>query len=175
LPLSVIYPGWVFGPGDGAFFPNLAQAIADGMMLFWMRDLQLPWAYVDNLADACLLASTQPTAIGNGYIIHDDADGPTLQEVCARIARLVGKAPPTRHVPYSIAFAAAWTLQKVWRIGGLRSTPPLLTVDVKAFGHRWRLSTDKARGELGWTPTTPVEEAMDAAVQSLRERLRPVE
>jgi nucleoside-diphosphate-sugar epimerase len=130
--------------------------------------------YVDNLADACLLASTHPTAVGNGYIIHDDADGPTLQDVCARIAEALGKPPPTRHVPYSLALAAAWTLQKVWRIAGLRSTPPLLTVDVKAFGHRWHLSTNKARSELGWAPGTPVEEGMEMALRSLQQRFRPL-
>jgi nucleoside-diphosphate-sugar epimerase len=141
-------------------------------MLFWLRDLRLPWVYVDNLAGACLIAAAHPAAISNGYIIHDDSDGPTLQQVCARIAQILGKAPPTRHVPYSVAYAAAWTLQRVWRLGRLRGTPPLLTVDVKAFGHRWSLSTKKARLELGWKPETPVEQAMDAAVQSLRGQLQ---
>jgi nucleoside-diphosphate-sugar epimerase len=172
LPLTVIYPGWVFGPGDAAFFPSLAQAISDGFMLFWQRDVRLPWAYVDNLADACLIAGTHPAAVGNGYIVHDDSDGPTLQQVCARIANVLGKAPPTRHVPYSVAYAAAWALQQIWRLGGFRGTPPLLTVDVKAFGHRWNLSTKKARRELGWSPKTPPAEAMDRALQSLAERLR---
>ena len=172
FPLTVIYPGWVFGPGDAAFFPSLAQAISDGVMLFWQRDVRLPWAYVDNLADACLVASRHPAAVGSGYIVHDDSNGPTLQQVCARIANVLGKAPPTRHVPYSAAYAAAWTLQRIWRVARLRATPPLLTVDVKAFGLRWNLSTKKARRELGWSPKTPMAEAMDMALQSLNERLR---
>lgn len=172
LPLVVIYPGWVFGPGDAAFFPSLAQAISEGLMLFWLRALCLPWVYVENLVDACMLAATQPSAIGKGYIIHDDAAGPTLQEVCARIADLLGKPPPTRHVPYPVVYAAAWSLQQLWRFGRLRGTPPLLTVDVKAFGHRWDLHTERARLELGWAPRIPVHQAMDAAIRSLRERLQ---
>lgn len=171
LPLTVIYPGWVFGPGDAAFFPSLAQAISEGLMLFWQDDVRLPWVYVENLADACLLAATQPAAIGNGYIVHDDADGPSLQRVCERIAGLLGKPAPRRRIPYSVAYVAAWTLQNVWRLGRLRGTPPLLTVDVKAFGHRWNLRTEKARRELGWAPRIPIEEAMDIALRSLRERL----
>ena len=98
LPLSVIYPCWVYGPGDQAFFPSLAQAIDDGVMLFWHRQTRLFWAYVDNLADAIVLAGTHPAAVGNGYLVHDGDDGPTLQEVCARIAALAGKpaADPPR-------------------------------------------------------------------------------
>jgi nucleoside-diphosphate-sugar epimerase len=171
LPLTVIYPGWVFGPGDAAFFPSLAQAISDGLMLFWQRDVRLPWVYVENLTDACLLAARRPAAVGSGYIIHDDSVGPTLQEVCARIANVLGKNAPSRQIPYWLAYAAAWTLQNVWRLGRFRGTPPLLTVDVKAFGHRWNLSTGKARRELGWAPTISIEEAMDSALRSLCGRL----
>jgi nucleoside-diphosphate-sugar epimerase len=175
LPLTVVYPGWVYGPGDRAFFPSLAQAISDGFMIFWQRDVRLPWVYVHNLADACLLAATHPAALGNGYIVHDDSGGPSLQEVCARIAGVLGKPPPTRHVPYAAAYAAAWTAQHIWRLGRFRGPPPLLTVDVKAFGHRWNLSTQKVRRELRWAPATPVDEAMDAALESLREALHPID
>jgi nucleoside-diphosphate-sugar epimerase len=167
LPLSIVYPGWVYGPGDEAFFPSLARAIAEGFMVFWARDVVLAWVYVDNLVDACLLASTHPNAIGEGYLVHDDAAGPTFEDVCARIARAIGKTPPRTHVPYSVAFAAASTVQTVWRWLGLRTTPPLLTVDVKAFGYQWHLSAAKIRRELGWTPRIDTETGMARALQYL--------
>jgi len=170
LPLSVIYPGWVYGPGDHAFFPSLAAAIAAGSMLFWHRDARLPWVYVDNLVDACVLASTHPAAVGNGFIVHDDADGPTLEELCAQIAAVIGAAPPTRHVPYAVAFGAAWVLQSVWRLFGIARTPPLLTVDVKAFGFQWRLATAKVREQLGWAPRVQTADGMRRALEYLRQR-----
>lgn len=167
LPLSIVYPGWVYGPGDKAFFPSLARAIADGFMIFWARDVTLPWVFVENLVDACLLASTHPDAVGEGYLVHDDAAGPTFEEACARIARAIGKPPPRIHVPYAVAFAAASTVQTVWRWLGLRATPPLLTVDVKAFGHQWHLSTGKVRRDLGWRPRVDTETGMALALQYL--------
>src|SRR5215468_536849 len=151
LPLSVIYPCWVYGPGDRAFFPSLAQAIDDGFMMFWHRNTRLFWSYVDNLADAIVLAGTHPAAIGNGYLVHDGDDGPTLQQVCARIAALSGKRPPTLHVPYAVAFGAAWLSEALWRALRLRGAPPLFTSDVKAFGSQWHMSNAKLRRELGWT------------------------
>jgi nucleoside-diphosphate-sugar epimerase len=167
LPVSVIYPGWVYGPGDHAFFPGLADAIAGGFMVFWCRDVRLPWVYVDNLADACVLASAHPAAAGNGYIVHDGSDGPTLQEVCGRIAAVIGAKPPRRHVPYAVAYGTAALLQAIWRLRGARTPPPLLTVDVKAFGHRFRLSNEKARRDLGWQPRVTVDEGMRAALEYL--------
>ena len=44
LPVSVIYPGWIYGPGDRAFFPGLAEAIRGGFMLMWFRGVRLEWA-----------------------------------------------------------------------------------------------------------------------------------
>lgn len=171
LAVSVIYPGWIYGPGDHAFFPSLAEAIEGGLMMFWRRDVKLPWVYVDNLVDAVLLASTQAAAAGKGFIVHDDSDGPTLQDVCARIAAVRGRPAPTRHVPYALAYGAAKALQTVWRITGRRTPPPLLSVDVKAFGFQWRLSTAKVRRELGWSPLVGIDDGMKRALDSLA-RLR---
>lgn len=173
LPLSIIYPCWVYGPGDAAFFPSLAQAISDGLMLFWQRNLRLFWVYIDNLADAIVLAGTDPRAIGQGYLAHDalGADaGPTLQAVCARIAAQLGKPAPTRHVPYAVAYAAAWLAQSLWRALPLRGAPPMLTNDVKSFGFDWQISNAKLRA-LGWTPRVGLAEGMDAALAALQQRL----
>lgn len=170
LQLSIIYPGWVYGPGDRAFFPNLAQAIRDGLMMFWARDVKLAWVYIDNLVDACVLASEHPLALGNGYIVHDEADGPTMEEVCAQIAAAIGCPPPTRRLPYSVAYAAATVAQTLWRWLGKKSTPPLLTVDVKAFGYQWHLSSQKIRKQLGWRPRVSTAEGMQQALRYLATR-----
>jgi nucleoside-diphosphate-sugar epimerase len=170
LPVSIIYPCWVYGPGDQAFLPSLAQAIDDGFMIFWHRNTRLPWVHIENLVDAIILASTRPAAVGQGYLVHDGDDGPTLQEVCARIAGICGKRPPTIHVPYAVAFAAAWLAERGWRAFGLRGAPPLLTNDVKSFGSQWHISTAKLRRDLGWTPRIAIPEGMDAALAYLRER-----
>jgi len=167
LPLSIIYPGWVYGPGDKAFFPSLAAAIDDGLMMFWRRNVRLAWVYIDNLVDACVLASEHPDAVGEGYLVHDDADGPTLEELAARIAAVLGQPAPTRHVPYALVHAAARTVQWVWRILGRRDVPPLLTVDTKAFGYQWHLSARKIRQQLGWQPRVSTPDGMRRALDAL--------
>jgi len=168
LPLTVIYPGWVYGPGDKAFLPGLAEAIAGGRMFFWFRGAKLPFVYIDNLVDACLLAAERPEAVGQGYIVHDDTDGPTLEELCAAIAEALGVPPPRRHLPYGLVHAAARTLQALWRLRGASSPPPLLTVDVKAFGMQFHLSSAKIRRDLGWAPRVPGDEGMRRALAGLR-------
>ncbi len=167
LPLSVVYPGWVYGPGDKAFFPGLAEAIGDGSMLFWRRHVRLPWVYIDNLVDACLLAAMHPGAVGRGYLVHDGDDGPTLQDVCGRIADRIGAARPTLHLPYPLVLAAAWLLERLWRLARAQTPPLLRSVDVKAFGFQWHLSTRRVRDELGWAPRVDVGTGMAAALDYL--------
>ena len=162
LPVSVIYPCWVYGPGDEALFPGFAQAIRDGMLIFWQRDTRLAWVHVANLADAIVLASREPAAVGQGYLVHDDADGPTLEELCGRLAAAVGRPFRPRYVPYGAALAGAALLQGVWRGLRLKGAPPLLTNDVKSFGHRFRFSNAKLRA-LGWTPRIGIDEGMQQA------------
>lgn len=168
LSLSVIYPGWVYGPGDHAFFPGLANAIRRRQMLFWHPGPRLAYVFIENLVDACLLASDSDAAHGEGFLIYDSDDGPTLQEVCARIAKQIGAKPPTRQIPYSWAMAAARAGEAIWRFAKRPSAPPLQTVDVKAFGLQWRFSNAKARSVLGWKPRVGLEEGMTAAIRALR-------
>ena len=167
LPLSVIYPGWVYGPGDKAFFPGLAEAIGNGPMLFWRRHVRLPWVYLENLVDACLLAATHPQAVGRGYLVHEGEEGPTLQDVCGRIADCIGAKQPTLHLPYPLVLATAWLLERLWHLAGAQTPPPLRTVDVKAFGFQWHLSTRRVRDELGWAPRVDVRAGMNAALDDL--------
>lgn len=162
IPLSVVYPGWVYGPGDRAFFPALAAAIRDRSMMFWRRRVWLPWVYIDNLADACMVVANHPDALGEGFLAYDGDDGPTLQEVSAAIAMAIGCPPPRRHVPLPIARIAARLAQRY-----ARGEPLLRTVDVKAFGHEWRFSNAKLRS-LGWTPRVATIDGMRAAIDALR-------
>jgi nucleoside-diphosphate-sugar epimerase len=166
--VSVIYPCWVYGPGDKAFFPGFAHAIKDGPMLFWHRNLRLAWVYIDNLADACVLAGSSPVAGGRGYLVHDGDDGPTLQDVCGRIADRIGARRPTLHLPYAPVLATAWLLERLWRLRGAKTPPPLRSVDVKAFGYQWHLSNRRVREELGWQPRVGIDAGMAAALEYLR-------
>jgi nucleoside-diphosphate-sugar epimerase len=171
LPVSVIYPCWVYGPGDQALLPGFAQAIRDGFLVFWHRDTRLAWVYIDNLADAIVLASSHPAAIGQGYLVHDGASGPTLEDVCARLAELLGKPFAPRYVPYGVALAAAAGAQGLWRLLRLRGTPPVLTNDVKSFGFQWQFAGDKLQRELGWSPRVGIGDGMERAFAYFRQRL----
>ncbi|SRR6056297_355917 len=151
LPVAMVYPCWVYGPGDLTFVPLLADAIVKKEMLFWRRDVLVWPTYVDNLVDLMLHLAVNDRAIGNGYLVHDGRST-TLQEFCAAIAEFLEAKPPTRHIPYPAAYTAALVLETLWKLLRRSSRPLLTTYTVKNLGSRLRFSIDKAARELDWQP-----------------------
>ena len=95
--------------------------------------------------------------------MHDDADGPTLEEICARLAPIARQAA---HAALRPVRASPAPPRRPPRAPGasfrLKGAPPVLTNDVKSFGFRFRFSNAKLRA-LGWTPRIGIAEGMDEA------------
>jgi nucleoside-diphosphate-sugar epimerase/peptidoglycan/xylan/chitin deacetylase (PgdA/CDA1 family) len=76
--LVVLRPGVIYGP-DGAHFSNrVGLTIGKCQLHFGGRNL-LPLSYVDNCAEAIVVAGTHPRAAGQAYNVHDD-DLPTCRQ-----------------------------------------------------------------------------------------------
>jgi nucleoside-diphosphate-sugar epimerase len=167
LPVTMVYPCWVFGRGDQTFVPLLADAIIKKDLIFWRRDAIVWPTYIDNLVDLLLLISEDPRAVGNAYFVHD-GEHTTLQEFCAEIARALGARPITTHIPYGLAYAAAWVMELAWNIFRIRKRPLLTTYTVINLGSRFRFSIAKAERQLGWKPKTSYREGMAETMKWLK-------
>jgi nucleoside-diphosphate-sugar epimerase len=151
LPVTMVYPCWVYGPGDKTFVPLTADAIVKGEMLFWRKDVLVWPTYIDNLVDLLMMISTSDNAAGKGYLVHD-GESTTFQIFCAMIARSLGMKEPKLHIPYGAAYAAALVMEGLWSLLRLKSRPLLTTYTVKNLGSRLQFSIEKAQRELRWEP-----------------------
>lgn len=167
LPVAMAYPCWVYGEGDQTFVPLLADAILKRELVFWRRNALVWPTYIDNLVDLLLLIGEDDRAVGNGYLVHDGLSV-TLEDFCAQIASFLGVPPIQTHIPYSLALAAAYGMEGLWRLLGLPKRPLLTTYAVKNLGSRFRFSIAKAERELGWRPRVSHEEGMRAALAWLQ-------
>lgn len=159
LPVTMVYPCWVFGPGDLTFVPLLADAILNREMMFWRREVLVWPTYIDNLVDLMTRIAEDDRAVGNGYLVHD-GESTTLQAFCAVIAETLEVSPPRLHIPYPAAYAAAMVMETIWKLARRTSRPLLTTYTVKNLGSRLRFSIDKAERELGWRPPVSYPEGM---------------
>ncbi len=166
LPVAMVYPCWVYGPGDRSFVPDLADAILKKDMIYWRKNVIVWPAFVKNVVDLLMVLSEHEKAPGNGYLIHD-GEPVTLQDFCREIAESLGVPHRETYLPYPVAFGAAWLMESVWRLFGKKTRPLLTTYIVKNLGSRFRYSIEKAERELGWKPKVPYPRGMAETLEWL--------
>jgi nucleoside-diphosphate-sugar epimerase len=130
-------------------------------------------SYVDNVADAALLALQEAAAQGQAFNVTDGLDI-TWRQFLSDLADGLGYPRPRWSLPYGVAIAAAFALEHGYRWlrkgTGLR-TPPLLSRQaVHVLGRDQDFSNEKARSLLGWRPRTDYPAGLDATLAWLRER-----
>jgi nucleoside-diphosphate-sugar epimerase len=95
--LVVLRPGVIYGPGGDHFSNRVGLTIGK-----WQLDLGgnnlLPLTYIDNCAEAVVVAGTHDQAVGQVYNVHDD-DLPTCREYLCAYRKYVSRVRSIA-VPY---------------------------------------------------------------------------
>lgn len=167
LPVTVIYPCWVYGKNDYTFVADLADAIIRKNMMFW-REEPIIWpTYIGNLTDLILLVSEDERAVGNGYLVHDGISV-ALPDFCRMIAEALDVPPVTNRIPYAAALAFALLQETTYKALRRKKRPLLTTYIVKNLRSRLRFSIAKARNELGWRPEISFEDGFERTMEWLK-------
>ena len=151
LGTSIVYPVWVYGPGDRTLFPLLADSIRRRQLVYWAPRARMSLVYIDNLIDLLMLAATHPDAAGEGFMACDDGEM-TFGEFCGRLAAGIGAPPPSITIPQPVAYLAADVLEAAYRLFRSPRRPLLTRQSVTLLSSRAFIDCSKARGRLGWDP-----------------------
>lgn len=147
VPIVVVMPGLIYGPGDTSTVrPMLRQFLAGRLPAIPSRTAY-SWAHVDDIATAHLLAMDQGRT-GEDYIIA----GPThtLAEALGIAARWRGVKPP-RTLPPQLFGALSPVMGVVGRVVPVPSTYSAEGLRVVS-GVTYTGTNAKARGEWGYEP-----------------------
>jgi nucleoside-diphosphate-sugar epimerase len=168
LPVTMVYPCWVYGPGDQTFVPEIIKALRDRSLIFWRKGALVWPAYIKNVIDLLMVISENPAAVGQGFLVHDGVSD-TFENFSAKIASSVGAPIASRHIPYGAAYVASWCMELVWKLLRKKSRPLLTTYSVKNLGSRLQFSIDKAERILGWRPSVSYEEGFKRTMEWFKE------
>lgn len=167
LPLTVLRPVWVYGPGcprTEKLFRSLRKGtffyIGDGRSLRHCL-------HIEDFTLACELAATRPQASGEIFIIGD-AGAVTLRELLGAMAAAASCRVPRLHLPLALIrplFAAA---EKLFL--ALGREPMVSTRTLKFFTNNTAFSIAKARKLLGFEPRFDVAEGMRRTWAAIRAR-----
>ncbi len=158
VPFTIMRPGIVFGPGKKAI-PGFVGMDTFGFFMHLGGGGHLPLTYVENCAEAIVLAGLVKGVEGEVFNVVDD-QLPTSRAFLRAYKRQVRDFWSVP-IPYRAAYAlCAW-----WEWYAKRSEgqlPPVFNRRMCAFawmGHRY--SNRKLKERLGWQCRVPMQEALE--------------
>ncbi len=161
LPYVILRPGYVFGPGK----TELNGRVGINTFGFFIQidgSHILPLTFVDNCAEAIVLAGLTPGVEGEVFNVVDDdllTSGQFLREYKKKDRQF------SVRIPYSVAYTLSllWEKYSNWSKGQL---PPVF--NRRRCAAEWkdnRYSNQKLHDLLGWKPRVNMEDAMALFLQ----------
>ncbi|MEE4275810.1 MAG: NAD-dependent epimerase/dehydratase family protein [Thermoleophilia bacterium] len=168
LPVAVLRPLWVYGPGDRSFLPELVDAMRTRRMVFFGSPRNtIPLCYIDNLVDAVVLALTNDRAVGQGYLVCDGAVV-SWRELTDLLADELDLPSVKLTIPLPLANAVAAVAEGLWRAARSTKRPALTRYTLAFLGRDLRYSNGKISRELGFSPRVLPEEGLARSIEWLR-------
>ncbi len=157
LPVSVVRPGLIYGPGD-LHLLGFFKSIQKGMfrVIDGGRALLHP-IYIDDMTSAFLLCSERPEAIGQSYNIAGEHPV-TIRELSTAIAHSMGRELPKGNIPLWLANFASDMFSVIPGIKG--ESAPLTRSRVQFLTNSRVYDIYKAKTELDFIPTIDLDTGM---------------
>lgn len=168
VPLSVVYPGVIYGPGElteGNILVRHLLDLAHGRLPALVGRAERRWNYVfvDDVA-AGIAATLEQRLPGRRYMLG--GENVTQGELYALVAELGGIRVPRLRMPDLLA-SASGAAMKAW--ARLTGGVPRLTPDlVEIYRHDWAYDSSTAGRELGYRPRT-LRAGLETTLAWLRE------
>lgn len=165
IPYVIVRPGHVYGPGNEAISARVGIGTF-GVFLHLGGGNQLPLTYVDNCADAIVLAGLKKGIVGEVFNVVDD-DLPSSRGFLRLYKRNVGQFNSIfvpQFLSYSLCYL--WETYSSWSEG---QVPPAFNRNRwHAFWKATRYSNQKLKDQLGWNPKVPTTEGFRRYFEACR-------
>jgi nucleoside-diphosphate-sugar epimerase len=167
LPLVIVMPGLVYGPGDKSAAAETLKRYLSGKLPMLPKKTAFCWTHVDDVACAHISAMEKGQA-GQSYIIA----GPSLTLIDAlKIAeRITGVKQPRLHLPPWLLRLSAFFMSGIEKVLPMPALFSAETLRVSA-GVTYIGDSSKARRELGFSPRL-LEEGLPPTLAALQKELK---
>ncbi len=157
LPVSIVRPVGIYGPGDTRFlklfkhiYNGKFRMIGDGKVLYHLT-------FVEDLARGFILAGEKDEAIGEIFTIGGDGYL-TLMELAEKIAKIFNKPLPKAKIPVWPVWFGGLLCEIVCKPFGI--SPPIYRRRVDFFIKDRAFDISKAKRVLGYQPKVSLDEGL---------------
>jgi len=164
LPVCIVRPGLVYGPGKSGFLSDAGFQVSDGLVLVvGMGGRRLGLTYVENLVDALLLAERREDSCGKTYHVVDP-DQPTVRQYIRAYRQATGRRLVALYIPTFLWTAGFGLLDGLLRL--VRGSSPNLGYRLRSIARGPLFDKASVQSDLGWRALTAFEEAIRWVLQS---------
>lgn len=165
IPYVIVRPGAVYGPGKEAITGRVGIDTF-GVFMHLGGPNRIPLTYVDNCADAIVLAGLKKGIEGEVFNVVDD-DLPTSRRFL-KLYKRNAKRFRSVYIPHALSYLLCyfWEKYSVFSEGQL---PPVFSRgEWHAYWKKTRYCNDKLKRRLGWKMRVPTEEGLNRYYESCR-------
>jgi len=150
LPIVIVCPGAVYGPGDTGLAGRMVKLYMGGLLPIMIgAEAALTWAHVEDVARGHWLAY-EKGKVGETYNLAGPAH--TLREFFAVCQKAGGRLAPFIWLPSRLAEVAA-NVMRPFNRPGLLSAEAMINLAKLSY----LATAEKAQRELGWRPRSLAE------------------
>lgn len=161
VPVLVLRPRAIFGPGDTSILPRIAEALRKGRLRrIGDGACMVDMSYIDNVVDAVLLAADAPAQLGGRAYNISNGEPVRIWDVIDQLADALAVPRPAAAISRTRALLLARMLEAGYRMFAPRREPPLMRYGVDLLSIDMTLDISRARAELGYQPRIPMHEAL---------------
>ncbi|MBN1464589.1 NAD-dependent epimerase/dehydratase family protein [candidate division KSB1 bacterium] len=157
LPVTVVRPVGIYGPGDTRMLKLYRSIQKQRFMMFGGGQVLYHLTYVTDTVEGFRLAAENEKAVGQTYIIAGESHT-TLKAFANMVAEELGVRPPQWKPPVWPLEIAAQVCEKI--CVPLRLQPPIYPRRVHIFTHDRAFDISKAKRELGYAPHVGMKEGV---------------
>jgi len=162
-------PHLIWGPGDNHLLPRLIARNRAGRLRLPAPDKRIDTVYIDNAAEAHLLAldnlAGSGEAAGKAYFISNGEPRP-VAAIMRDLLLAVAETPRIRRVRPGIAWAAAGVVETIWKTLRLRRDPPVSKFLIEHLNTAHWFDLSAARRDLGYEPRISIDEGLQRLRQT---------
>lgn len=159
--VTIVRPGMVYGRDD-LWNACLGVKVSDRLWIRIGGQAQMPLTYVENCAEAIVMAAESPAAIGQTLNIVDN-DLPTQNVYAQKLKDLMSQSPHTIPLSWTVSRLVAqtlWLANQLVFAGKIKLPGILVPARLHARFKPLHYTNIRAQQVLGWRPQYDLETAL---------------
>jgi nucleoside-diphosphate-sugar epimerase len=165
VPVTVLRPGFVYGPRDRTVLPPLADRLRlRQVMYIGGGDGAMNTTFVGNLVDAIFRAAEAPAAVGQVYNVTD-GEAVSKRRFFESVADGLGLPRPKVTLPLWLGRFGARLSERLAKLLRFKTAPRITRARLKFVALNLDFSIEKAKRELGYAPRVPFDDGMRQALE----------